>query len=67
VRARPSIESSNGFPGADGAQDVLQAAVQEIARGWKEDPDTLPWLKERPASDENSDVRQAAIRELGKF
>ena len=30
---------------------VRQAAVQELARGWKLDPDTLPWLKDRAAND----------------
>ena len=28
---------------------VRQAAVQELARGWKDDPETLPWLQ-RPRS-----------------
>jgi hypothetical protein len=48
-------------------RDVRQAAVQEIARGWKEDPDTLPWLKERAASDSEGDVRQAALQEIASF
>jgi hypothetical protein len=26
---------------------VRLAAVQELVRGWKDDADTLPWLKER--------------------
>ena len=33
--------------------DVRTKAVQELARGWKDDPETLPWLKERARSDEN--------------
>jgi hypothetical protein len=37
----------------------LYTAIQEIARRWKEDSDTLPWLKARATSDENPDVRQA--------
>jgi len=32
--------------------DVRQAAVQELARGWKEDPETLSILKQRASSDE---------------
>ncbi len=32
---------------------VRSAAVQELARGWKDDPETLPILKERARSDEN--------------
>ena len=42
------------------------AAVQELARGWKEDPDTLPWLKERATSDSEWNVRQAAVQELAR-
>ena len=34
-------------------------SVQELARGWKSDPETLPWLKDRARNDENGDVRQA--------
>ena len=30
---------------------VRQTAVQELARGWKDDPETLAWLKEREPSD----------------
>jgi len=43
---------------------VQSAAVQELARGWPEDPATLPWLKERTRLDEVRDVRRAAISEL---
>jgi HEAT repeat protein len=45
---------------------VRRAAIQQLARGWKEDPDTLPWLKERATSDSNGYVRQAAIEELAR-
>ena len=45
---------------------VRYAVVQELARGWKDDPDTLPWLKERAAQDENGDVRQAAVQALAR-
>ena len=37
---------------------MRQAAVQELARGWKDDPDTLPLLKDRAARDP-SDVGAA--------
>ncbi len=46
--------------------DLRQAAVQELARGWSADPDTLRWLKSRAESDEDRDVRQMAVRELRK-
>ena len=46
---------------------MRQAAVQELARGWKDDPDTLPILKERPsAGGSKNTVRQAAIQELAR-
>ncbi|MFN8003410.1 MAG: HEAT repeat domain-containing protein [Acidobacteriota bacterium] len=43
---------------------VRLAAVQELARGWKDDPDTLTILKERAAKDDNRAVRQIAVQEL---
>jgi HEAT repeat protein len=46
---------------------VRQAAIQELARGWKEDPETLSILKQRAASDENGDVRYAAVKELARL
>ncbi|MBD2635363.1 HEAT repeat domain-containing protein, partial [Limnothrix sp. FACHB-881] len=45
---------------------VRQAAVQELARGWKDDPDTLPLLKDRARSDKDSPVRQVAVQELAR-
>jgi hypothetical protein len=47
--------------------EVRRPAVQEIARGWKKAPDTLPWLKERAISDSEGDVRQAALQEIASF
>jgi hypothetical protein len=40
--------------------------VQELARGWKDDPDTLPLLKDRARGDEDYDVRMAAAQELAR-
>ena len=40
--------------------------MQELARGWRTDPDTLPFLKDRARNDEHWDVRQAAVRELAR-
>ena len=45
---------------------VRYAAVQELARGWKDDPDTLPMLKDRARSDEDPGVRSAAVQELAR-
>ena len=46
--------------------DVRRAAVQEIAKGWKDDSDTLPLLKDRALNDQNWDVRWAAVQEIAK-
>ena len=35
-----------------------------LARGWKDDPDTLPILKGRARLDESEEVRSKALREL---
>ena len=43
---------------------MRQAAIQELARGWKVDSDTLSILKERAREDPEEHVRQAAIQEL---
>ncbi len=45
---------------------MRRSAVEELARGWKEYPDTLEWLKKRAKSDENWVVRQSAVRELAR-
>ena len=51
----------------DGEEEVVrEAAVYELARGWRTDPDTLPFLKDRARNDEHEDVRQAAVRELAR-
>ncbi len=43
---------------------IRQAAVQELVRGWKGDPGTLPLLKDRVRNDAASNVRQTAVQEL---
>ena len=53
-------------PEGQAAGRIRSRAVQELARGWKEDPATLPWLKDRAARDENEAVRQAAVLELAR-
>jgi predicted NACHT family NTPase len=45
---------------------VRSAAVQELARGWKDDPETLPILKERARTDDDRAVRSAAVQELAR-
>ena len=46
--------------------NVRSAAVQELARGWKDDPEILPILKERARTDDDSTVRRAAVQELAR-
>jgi hypothetical protein len=43
---------------------VRGAAVLALAVGWRDDPDTLPLLKDRARSDTNDFVRIAAVQEL---
>ncbi len=38
----------------------------QLARGWKDDPETLPWLKARAQSDEHADVRRVAVEALAR-
>ena len=52
---------------SDRDRDVRIAALQELARGWPSDPDTLRILKSRAKSDENGDVRRAAAREIERL
>jgi len=44
--------------------DVVISGVQEIAQGWKDDPATLPNLKQRAQSDDDWTVRLSALQEL---
>jgi hypothetical protein len=38
--------------------------VQAIASGWRDDPNTLPLLRERATADDNGDVRLAAEQSI---
>jgi hypothetical protein len=38
--------------------------VEGLVRGWKDDPETLPWLKARAQGDEHWAVRRAAVEGL---
>ena len=46
--------------------DVVLSGVQEIAQGWKDDPATLPNLKQRAQSDDDWTVRFSAVQELAR-
>ena len=45
---------------------IRTQAVAAVAATWKDDPETLPWLKQRAQSDDNWVVRLAAVRELAQ-
>jgi predicted NACHT family NTPase len=45
---------------------VCLQAVSLVADVWKDNKDTLPWLKERAQCDENEYVRQSAVEELAR-
>ena len=45
---------------------VREAAVEELARGWRDDPGTLSLLKERAHNDKFYAVRWAAVWELAR-
>ncbi len=38
----------------------------KLARGWKDDPDTAPWLKTRAQADDNELDRIVAVQELAR-
>jgi predicted NACHT family NTPase len=46
--------------------EILQKSIQSIAKNWKEDPETLPWLKERVQLDENWVVRRVAVQAIAQ-
>ncbi|MEG5001733.1 NACHT domain-containing protein [Microcoleus sp. B4-D4] len=43
---------------------INRPAVAAVAATWKDDPETLPWLKQLAHSDDDGDVRIAAVQEL---
>jgi predicted NACHT family NTPase len=46
------------------SKDVLQQAVQLVAYIWKDNKETLPWLKECSQSNHNENVRSSAVTML---
>ncbi|MEG4628838.1 HEAT repeat domain-containing protein, partial [Microcoleus sp. AR_TQ3_B6] len=45
---------------------IHRQAVAAVAATWKDDPETLPWLKQRAQLDDNSFVRGAAVQEIAQ-
>ncbi|HSV65233.1 MAG TPA: HEAT repeat domain-containing protein [Mycobacteriales bacterium] len=54
-----SLLQTQAILGANGA--VREAAVQAVAAGWAQDPQTLGWLRQRGTDDPDGYVRQAAV------
>ena len=48
----------------DGNNNSRLLAVLVLATGWYDDPDTLPWLKDRAVNDEDNFVRLVAVEAL---
>jgi hypothetical protein len=48
------------------SKDMLQQAVQLVAEVWKDNKETLPWLKKCAQSNQNEDVRYKAMTMLVK-
>ena len=46
--------------------ELIQTLMSLIAINWKEDPDILPWLKDRALQDKKRDVRQAAVNAISQ-
>jgi len=46
--------------------EIRTQAVAAVATTWKDDPDTLPWLKQHAQSDDNLEVRQVAVQEIAR-
>ena len=49
-----------------GKKYVRAKAVQKLAIAWKDDPDTLPWLKYMAQSDEHPVVLMVVVQELAR-
>jgi predicted NACHT family NTPase len=45
---------------------IRTQAVAAVATTWKDDPETLPWLKQHAQSDDNVEVRQVALQEIAR-
>jgi len=45
---------------------IRRQAVAAVAATWKDDPETLPWLKQLAQSDDDGEVPVAAVQELAR-
>lgn len=62
----PFVYKKHGHEARE-VQRIRATAVRELARGWKDHPEILAWLKSRAvANNEDKDVREAAIQALAR-
>ncbi|MBD2300663.1 HEAT repeat domain-containing protein [Nostoc sp. FACHB-190] len=47
-------------------QEIRTKAVTSVATTWKDDADTLVWLKQLANADEHEDVRRTSVQELAR-
>ncbi len=47
-------------------QEIRTQAIASVAATWKDDSETIPWLKQLATSDNNEYVRRAAVQELAR-
>ncbi|MBD2250693.1 HEAT repeat domain-containing protein [Nostoc parmelioides] len=47
-------------------QEIRTKAVTSVATAWKDDPETLTWLKQLATADEREYVRSVALQELAR-
>jgi predicted NACHT family NTPase len=47
-------------------KEIRRQAVAAVAATWKDDPETLRWLKQRAQSDDDWAVRGAAVQEIAR-
>jgi predicted NACHT family NTPase len=47
-------------------QEIRTKAVAAVATAWKDDPDTLPWLKQLATANDHEYVRRTALQELAR-
>jgi predicted NACHT family NTPase len=60
------LRSSRDVEDNNRVTKIRTHSVAAVATTWKDDPDTLPILKQWAISDDNSAVRQAAVEELAR-
>ena len=61
-----NVSSSSDVEQNGLVREIRRQAVAAVAATWEYDPETLPWLKQRAQSDDNWNVRGAAVQEIAR-